>query len=287
MIFTRLKRLCEKANKGEAEISEELIEEFGTYCKDALRKQFTPNVKEFKIRMSQLGKNIRQQQGELLELEKDEEDEYNLSLKFLFGDITEAIVMTLMKAAGVAIQDEQKEVMLSIGGIDVKGTYDVKINNKIYDVKSCSPYAFSNKFQKGFKVIEETDTFGYVTQLYLYPEAEGCTAGGWIVINKVTGELIVVEPPIADNKYKRKHLKLAEDNVKTLLATTSLADIDISIPSIAELHYRKPTGKQILPDTYKYFPFKKVLWGDKIDYTENKLSKAKYKPKRYYIRESK
>lgn len=285
MILTRLKLLCEKANKGEAQLSEELVEEFGELCKTALRKQFTPNEKEFRLRISQIGKSLRQQQCELLGLPKDGEEPYNTVIKFLYGDVAEAIIMTLMKAAGVNIENEQKEVTLNIGGIDLAGTYDVRIGGKIYDIKTASPYAYENKFARGFENVDATDTFGYVTQLYLYAEADKAHVGGWIVLNKVTGELQVVEPPIADNRFKSKHLQLAEANIKRLLATTSINDIDKTIPKVAETYYKKPTGKWVLDSDYTYFPYKQVLWGDKVQHKENKKSSAKIKPKNYYVME--
>lgn len=284
MILTRLKLLCQKAYRGEEEISEELIEEFGELCKDALRKQFTPRETGFKLRVSQIGKSLRQQQCELLECEKDEEEPYNTILKFLYGDVAEAILMVLMKAAGVKIEDEQKAVKLDIGGVELEGTYDVKINGKIYDIKTASPFAYDNKFSKGFDYVDQVDNFGYVTQLYLYAEAEKCDVGGWIVMNKVNGELQVVEPPMADNRYKVKHLKLAESNIKALLATTSMADVATDIPSIPELFYKKPTGRRVLDSRFTYFPYKKILWGDKVQHKANPASKAKVKPMKYYVK---
>lgn len=284
MILTRLKLLLKNAYKGEAELSEELIEEFGDLCKDAIRKQFSPRDTAFKMRVSQIGKDIRHQQCSLLGCEKDEEEEYNTTLKFLYGDVAEAILMVLMKASGVKIEDEQKAVTLPIGGVELAGTYDVKINNKIYDIKTASPFAYDNKFSKGFDYVDQVDGFGYVTQLYLYAEAEGCEVGGWIVMNKVNGEIQIVEPPMADARYKIKHLKLAADNIKTLLATTSLDDVEKSLPSVSELFYKKPTGRRVLDSKYTYFPYKKLLWPGRIEYKGNPSSKAKSPPMKYYVK---
>lgn len=285
MILQRIQLLCNNALEGKAELSDELIEEFGEYCKDALRKQFTPNEKEFKIRASQIGKDIRAQQCELLKCEKDEPFPYNLILKFLYGDILEGIVMTLLKASGVKIQDEQKAVSLPIGGVDLEGTYDVKINDKIYDIKSASDFMYNNKFSLGFNHVEEVDTFGYVTQLYIYAEAENCKVGGWIVINKTTGEIQVVETPLVDNKFRKKHLKLAEQNIKTLLNTKSLDDVDKTLPTEPEKFSNKLTGRKVLHSDYKYFDYKKTLWGDKIEYKPNPKSKAKSNPHKWYVKE--
>lgn len=287
-IFTRLKHYCLKGIKGESNMEEKHIEYFGELCKQAMRKQFQEPKRGFQIRMSQIGKDIREQQAELLGLPKDEEEEYNTVLKFLYGDVCEAIVMTLLHASGVNVEDEQKAVSRDVAGIKLEGTYDVKINGKIYDVKSCSPYAFSTKFMPGFSNVEATDTFGYVTQLYNYAEAEGNTVvGGWIIINKVDGQLLVVEAENNGTKLREKHLVQTEANIGLLQTTKSIDDIDKTLDFVPELFYTKPTGRMTLPDSMKYFPYKKVLFGDQIELKPNPSSKAKNKPLVWYKKESK
>ncbi len=282
-IFTRLKQYCLKANKGQSNMEDKHIEYFGELCKQAMKKQFQEPKRGFQIRMSQIGKDIREQQAELLGLPKDEEDEYNLVLKFLYGDVCEAIVMTLLHASGVNVEDEQKVVKREVAGITLEGTYDVKINGKIYDVKSCSPYAFSNKFGLGFDNVEKTDTFGYVTQLYEYAESDkGSTVGGWVVLNKVDGQILVVEPPPTNEKYRIKHTTITEKNIKTLQETKSIDDINKDLTFIPETFYSKPTGRMTLPEDMKYFSYKKILFGDQIELKPNPSSKAKNRPLVWY-----
>lgn len=286
-IFTRLKHYCLKGIKGEANMEEKHIEYFGELCKQAMRKQFQEPKKGFQIRMSQIGKDIREQQGELLGLPKDEEDEYNLVLKFLYGDVCEAIVMTLLHASGVNVEDEQKAVSREVAGIKLEGTYDVKINGKIYDVKSCSPYAFSNKFMPGFNNVEQTDTFGYVTQLYNYAEAEAEAAvGGWIIINKVDGQLLVVETETGTDNLRHKHINATANNIQILLATNGIEDINKTLDFVPELFYNKPTGKMVLPDSMKYFSFKKAIFGDQLEHKASSSSKAKNPPWYWYKKEN-
>ena len=50
---------------------------------------------------------------------------YNTLFRFLFGDITESIIMLIMKEAGVDIVDYQRPVELDLDGVTVKGTLDV------------------------------------------------------------------------------------------------------------------------------------------------------------------
>ena len=72
-----------------------------------------------------------------------------------------------------------------------------QISNKIYDIKTASPYAFDSKFGEwgGYNKIKEDDTFGYVAQGYSYSYAGKSKFGGWIAINKSTGEWAICEAP--------------------------------------------------------------------------------------------
>ena len=75
--------------------------------------------------MSGLGKPLCQQ---VLDKHGVEESmQYNSIARFAFGDLTEALLMLVMREAGIDIVDFQKEVALEIEGVVVKGTLDVII----------------------------------------------------------------------------------------------------------------------------------------------------------------
>jgi hypothetical protein len=266
-ITRRVKSLLIKAQKGEVTAPEELIEEYGEMCKDAFRKHFTPRDREWYLRMSQLGKDLRWQQCDKLGLPQDNkpEDDPWLAMKFFTGDMFECAAVAIMKLAGIKIEEFQKDVKTTIGGQLIKGSYDVKIDGKIWDVKTASPWAFKNKFQKGLKALEEKDQFGYVMQLHLYSEADDAEEGGWIVIEKSTGEWHCTK---GTPEKREEYLQQAEDTIKTLLSTKSKEDIDDALPLQEETYNRKSTGHYILHDDYKFFPYKKTLWGDKIIYEQ-------------------
>ena len=208
LLLIKIQELLSRSGKERVDISEDIIEEFGEACKQAFRKQFTeqrdPN---FSIRMSGIGKPLCQ-----LQMEKQntsaEEPPYNFKMRVLFGDLIEASAIAIMKAAGIKIQSEQQEVHNEIAGVKIKGTYDVEIDGKIFDIKSASPWAYDNKFAKGFENVEEEDSFGYVVQGSLYSDSSGKPFGGWIVINKSTGEWQIVESPTY----------LGDDEVKAVLS---------------------------------------------------------------------
>ena len=61
-ILDLVKNYLTEASKGEAKLSPELVKEFEKACGEALRRQFNPQSKKWRIRMSGLGKPLCQQQ---------------------------------------------------------------------------------------------------------------------------------------------------------------------------------------------------------------------------------
>jgi hypothetical protein len=115
----------------------------------------------------------------------------------------------LVRASGHKVTDEQKEVTVK----GVKGHIDCKIDGEVVDVKTASKFAF-NKFREGR--LAEDDPFGYMSQLAGYEEAEKSSEGGFLVINKESGELCLYRPEELDKpainrqiQDVKKALKLA------------------------------------------------------------------------------
>lgn len=84
-------------------------------------------------------------------------------MKFLFGDILEALLLFLAEAAGHTVEGTQDTQEIE----GVKGHRDAVIDGVVVDAKSASTYSFK-KFEDGS--LEGNDPFGYVDQLqsYLY-----------------------------------------------------------------------------------------------------------------------
>lgn len=82
-------------------------------------------------------------------------------MKFLFGDLTELLLLFMAKITGHEVVGEQDTV--DING--VKGHRDAIIDGRTVDVKSASTYGF-----KKFKVngLREEDPFGYLRQVGAY-----------------------------------------------------------------------------------------------------------------------
>ena len=203
-ILSKVQLYLDKVSKEPVEISDKLVEEFGEACKSALRKQFAEERRsKFEPRMSNIGRPLCQLQMESKNV-KGEGQPYNVKMRNTFGDLIEALAIFVLKSSGVVIEDEQKNVKYKFGESDIKGRLDVKIDKKVWDIKSASPYSFEKKFGTagGFEEVIKDDAFGYASQGYLYSASEKIPFGGWIVINKSTGEWTVCDTPLADVEYR-------------------------------------------------------------------------------------
>ena len=211
----------QKATRGEVTISPSAIEDFAQECKDSVDRQLNKK-REFSIRMSGLGRPLCQQ---LLDRQGIEEEMvYNALFRFMFGDLVESVVVLIMEQADVEIIDKQKAVELEIAGQKITGTLDLIVRDetgtdKVWDVKSASEWAFKFKYTGygGYDKIKEDDPFGYVMQGHLYGEATGLPFGGWIVVNKSSGEIAMVEAPEWQEEDRKAYMKDAEARVKRLL----------------------------------------------------------------------
>lgn len=149
-----------------ADVSPEDVKEFGESLAKLLADRLTePRDKAKYLRLSNLGTNCNRRLW--LEIHRPETVEKlppNVRLKFLYGDIIEALVLFLAKLAGHEVTGEQDQ--LEVNG--VKGHRDAVINGMTVDVKSASSYSFK-KFFNGLK--PKDDSFGYLTQLGAYLEA--------------------------------------------------------------------------------------------------------------------
>ena len=110
-------------------------------------------------------------------------------LKFKYGDIIEALVLSLAKAAGHKVEGEQDPLYVE----GIKGHRDAVIDGITVDVKSASSYAFK-KFESGG--LRDDDPFGYISQLSSYvlagrdDEVESHPSlGAFLVIDKQNGTL--------------------------------------------------------------------------------------------------
>ena len=273
-ILNRVQLFLTEANKASVPISSTIINEFGEACKEAFIKQFVEEREtKFKPRMSTIGRPLCQLQMEAKNI-KGEGQPYNAKMRNTFGDLIEALAIFVMKSAGVEIEDEQKSVKYNFNGSTLEGRYDVKIDKKVWDVKSASPYSFEKKFGPagGFEEVIKDDAFGYASQGYLYSESEKVPFGGWIVINKSTGEWLTCEAPLADDEYKATAIKNAEDNMKSII---NKKPFKRCYSDIEETFRTKKTGNKVLGFVCSFCPYKLPCWGSKLQLLPQQQSQGK------------
>mgnify|MGYP003637664144 FL=1 len=174
-------------------LTEEEIDKTLVGMREALVSWSTPRERDtnFTVRMSNVGKPSRQLWYEKRDPKGRGGIDGATQIKFLYGHLLEEIVLMLVRMAGHKVTDEQKEVTVE----GIVGHMDCKINGEVVDVKTASRFAF-NKFKEGR--LAQDDPFGYLGQLAGYEAAEGTDNGGFLVLNKESGELCMYVPDDLD-----------------------------------------------------------------------------------------
>ena len=159
-ILLKVQKYLDSISKQPAELDNKLVDEFGEACKNALLKQFQEDRRSnFELRMSNVGRPLCQLQMEAKGI-KGEGQPYNVKIRNTFGDLIEALALFVMKSSGINIKNEQKKVTYKSNGNTIEGRQDVEIDEKIWDVKSASPYSFEKKFGEagGFNEVIRDDS---------------------------------------------------------------------------------------------------------------------------------
>jgi len=274
-ILEKVRMFLEAASKDAVEVPDELIEEFGKACADSFRKQFTDQRnKEFGLRASNIGRPLCQLQMEK-QGTKGEGQPYNAKMRNLFGDLIEQLAIIVMKSAGVNIESEQTRIKFrATDNTEINGALDVEIDGKVWDIKSASPWSFTHKFGEngGFNEVATNDVFGYTTQGYVYAEGRSKPFGGWIVINKSTGEWVVTETPLADDEYKDKALTVAKENAKAIEENKKF---ERCYEDEEEYFRKQKTGNRVLSNTCGFCPYKFPCWGESLQLLPQQQSQGK------------
>ena len=163
-------------------ISANVLQEFAKDVTDAVVNALTEERKpRNNLRLSMIGQPARKVWYSVRSTEQEElaGSDY---IKFLYGDILEALLVFLSKVSGHKVSDQQKQVVLN----DVVGHQDAVVDNVLVDFKSASSFSFK-KFTEG--MVFKDDPFGYVAQLSAYAQANNAREAGWVVIDKTTGQI--------------------------------------------------------------------------------------------------
>jgi len=225
---------------GKGTMSDEILDKLGDRVKETMRSQFNNGEREFKMSMSSIGRPLCMQQMHKAGAER-ELDPPNLKTKFAYGYLTEALCMAILEAAGVDVDEFQTEVEVVLANVPIHGTLDVVIDGKVWDIKSVTATAFKGIYSRedGFKKLVKDDPFGYISQGYLYGRGRGLPFGGWIALNKESGEIAVMSTPHNGEEFEEAAIKEAEDNVAALVSDKPFKRQYVPVN---DTYYGKPTG---------------------------------------------
>jgi hypothetical protein len=275
-----LAKLC-KSSGNTKELAQKIAKEFSTELASKLEKTLSDTgKKEFKLRLSAMGRSLRQ-----LLLEKKygrTQAGPTFLLKMLYGHLYEALFITFLKHSGVRIDALSKKVKLKVNDeIEIPGELDIILEGKIYDIKTASDYAYKYKFLD-YTSLMSKDDFGYFGQGFGYSEADNTPFGGWLVINKSTGDWKMIEIPreihkelrekyVADIKAKAEHITYRPDEIPPCEGV------------VEETFNGKKTGNYFLDKSCEWCPYKDGICHKKLTHCDDVNSKAKTKVKKYYV----
>lgn len=248
-IETLVSDIYELVDKG-GEISDELVSSFAESLAGIVRDRMKARQQGSYLRPSNIGENCdRKLWYSIRHPDIAEPLSPETKLKFLIGDIHEAVLLFLAEAAGHEVSGQQDVVEIN----GVAGSRDAVIDGTLIDVKSASSRSF-DKFVSGLN--PQTDAFGYLKQLNFYLEASqnddkvtDKDRAGFLASDKTLGKITL-------DLHKRAGIdygKLIEDK-REMLASDKLPRRGYgSVP------FGK-SGNQALGVECKYCAFKHSCW---------------------------
>ena len=256
---------------GKAEMPSYLFDEFAELSRKALEKHFTRKKEDFRLRMSNVGKPLCQLQMQAKGVEP-EKPSHDFIVRMIIGDMLEALVIVLLKAAKIEVKSQHQKVSLGVGDRQIEGEYDIELDDGIYDIKSVSPFSFTTKFNadNGYDKIKQSDSFGYISQGHGYGMAANKPFKGWIAINKTTGEIVFTDAKHTDEEKKEVYSKIYNNSVALL----DEKPFERCFTDVEEVYYSKPTGNRTLGIECSYCPYKHDCW-DNLEFRRQLPSKGK------------
>jgi len=170
---------------------------------------------------------------------------------FFYGDLLEALILSLAKAAGHTVEGMQDKVEV----FGIPGSRDAVIDGVIVDVKSASKYGFE-KFRK--HNLREDDPFGYISQLssYVYagkddPLVKNKTEGAFLVVQKDRFKLCLDRYDFTEEIAKK------EEEIERVKKLVTGSIPEGRIPPVPQ---SKSSENTVLSTTCGYCDFRKVCW---------------------------
>jgi len=281
MLEAQIRRTLDLLSNNEpVEYDDQWVEDAGEMFKDALRKQLSGRENDFRLRMSNIGRPSCQLQMEKAGAERTRMP-YNHIMRMMLGDAVECIMEVILRVSGANITGGKSQAEFNIADTTINGEDDIEIDDKVYDTKSASPWAYDNKWSEGWHGLAKDDAFGYTAQLLGYSQGLGKQPGGWIVVNKSTGEVRVVDACPSEDEVK----KINEQVTQTIQKITSDAPFERCFAPVDEYFRSKPTGNKRLSNSCSFCSYVAECWPDAV-YKPQAMSQAK-NPKYYWYTEYK
>jgi len=192
----------------------------------------------------------------------------------MIGDIVEAVFKGLLTQSGVTYSNGE-EVTFDAKGVKINGTPDLIMDGKVDDVKSASPWSYTNKF-KDYETLASMDSFGYVAQLGGYASAAGVKPGGWWVVNKATGEFKYVSAGDID-------VNEVAENTNALAAKLEENKFERCYEAVEETYRKKPTGNLVLGKECGWCDYRYKCWPGLVE-QPSLISQAEIKPMVAYVK---
>tara|TARA_R100000988_G_scaffold44299_1_gene21912 strand:- start:1741 stop:2583 length:843 start_codon:yes stop_codon:yes gene_type:complete len=271
-----INQYLENATSGKSTMSDETIKQIGADVMDAIKRQFGGGNKrdKFRLRMSNIGRPTCQLWFEKNKPETALPKPTTFVMNMLLGDIVEAAFKGILKEAGVKYEDKDNYVELECQGTNIKGSYDLVINDAVDDVKSASDWSYRNKFES-YETLSASDPFGYVGQLAGYAKASGKKAGGWWVVNKANGNI----------KYVAANGLDIDSEVTKLNDTVATVNDNVferCFSPTPEMFRGKATGNTVLNSNCKFCDYRHECFPT-LEELPSKVSQAKNKPIVQYV----
>lgn len=164
-----------------------IARQYGYMAEYSMKRQFAKRVDGPALRFSGAGKCARALSYEFHGYDANGKEQNSRSkLVFLYGDLLEALIVSLAKASGVQITAcglDQKKISLTVDGVEINGHPDgLIIGNPIhtFECKSMSDYGYQ-EFERG-EISKD-----YLVQVNLGMEAMGLEKCVFVAINKQSG----------------------------------------------------------------------------------------------------
>jgi len=184
-------------------IIEEFKEECGSIIRRFTEERNTP--RQFRLRPSNMGYPVRKLWFMANTPQPETEEQSHRPLMFLFGSLTEALLVCVAKLTGKhEVTDQQKTV--GLGGLE--GNIDAIVDGNLVDVKSASPFSF-NAMRNGSLTSNkpEDDPWGYRDQASFYTRADNRNDFYWLTFDKSSGELALTKFDALAGMKSRKVLE--------------------------------------------------------------------------------